>query len=456
MMLMTGMLLWGCSGGADNRTAESTEKGKNPTGEKDTLPDDLRAELKEMPRDSYPDNPNWGYTAMEYGDLDYEAIRFRENSDQTYELELVAGNEMAVPIKFPKVDLSVYMPQAPEWIRKDPYLTYVGLVNQEWNRQQVHFPKEHFEIKGHEGLGEHISRIDIARNCLNAGLWEVIMYKKEKGMEKPVYHGWFDFPVPLYSHLFEKVNGIPYEKYRKPLEKWVEPENKPIDLGILREVEKEWEVPFKNLNDRFYPLVGARKKKYKNIIYPEEPQKINEMLTDSARFATFDQPGYYNTGNPRKTQLGKLAKPLSVKVRKTSPVPVEGNRTEIDITFLDRNGKDTTHLIIGGLDLSAIPSYMVNNHDEGFKMPMGISNHSFYESYEEARNNPVSRNPYYGLLFNGEGKWLDSHKVGIDGPLMHWDKEEPGKLHFYILSFERHAYVGHFLIDMPGPADRPS
>ena len=55
---------------------------------------------------------------------------------------------------------------------------------------------------------------------------------------------------------------------------------------------------------------------------------------------------------------------------------------------------------------------------------MGFSNHSFYESLEEFRNHKTKENPYYAYMRDEKKNWLDSHKVGIDGPLIHWDDED--------------------------------
>lgn len=77
---------------------------------------------------------------------------------------------------------------------------------------------------------------------------------------------------------------------------------------------------------------------------------------------------------------------------------------------------------------------------------MGIANPSFYEKYAVANANEVSKNPYFGLILDIDGQWIDSHFFGIDGPLFFWDIENPKILHVFILSFERHAYVGHYLL----------
>lgn len=79
---------------------------------------------------------------------------------------------------------------------------------------------------------------------------------------------------------------------------------------------------------------------------------------------------------------------------------------------------------------------------------MGIANHPFYQTYEDALNHPSGENTFYAMLMTKDNKWLDSHKVGIDGPLMFHDKTHPERLHLYILSFERHALVGHYTIPL--------
>jgi hypothetical protein len=82
-------------------------------------------------------------------------------------------------------------------------------------------------------------------------------------------------------------------------------------------------------------------------------------------------------------------------------------------------------------------------------MPMGISNHSFYNSYSDLLKYSSKQEPYFAFLLDKDGNWLDSHDVGIDGPLFWLDEKDPTKLHLMILSFERHSFVGHYIIDLP-------
>jgi len=51
-------------------------------------------------------------------------------------------------------------------------------------------------------------------------------------------------------------------------------------------------------------------------------------------------------------------------------------------------------------------------------------------------------------LTDEKGEFLDSHFVGIDGPLIHKDSKNQNILHVWLLSYERHALVGHYTIKL--------
>jgi len=70
----------------------------------------------------------------------------------------------------------------------------------------------------------------------------------------------------------------------------------------------------------------------------------------------------------------------------------------------------------------------------------------FFQSYEELEKNPPHQSPYISVLLDAEGRWIDHHSFAIDGPVLHRDEKDPNRLHAYLLSYERHSLIAHFVI----------
>lgn len=410
--------------------------------------------VDELTDNDYPDNPDIGFRHSSYGEFSHDSIVVSQVGEQSFNLTLLPGNGLSDTIFFTDVNLFAFMPVIPQHIHKDEYLKLIGIINQEWNRHQVRFDraKNKFRFSNPNSFeSKNVRRIDIARNCLNSGLWEIIAYAKDKdGSVQPYYHGWFDFPLDVYGVMFNEVNsGLDFKDYTDYLVKWNDPLKQKLDLSLLREVEeKEIECTIDVLNKGYYSETGARKKKKKNIIFPKVINSIQDFLNDSTTYSTFSPPGCYNTKDPRHTSLGLIYQMTGGVVRNiTSNYVDEKDLKEIELYFNNKSGDKKTTIVFGGLDFDKFPVLPDSLHNNGYKYPMGIANHSFYETYQVAVNNNPEDNPYYGLIIDDEGKWLDSHFFGIDGPLFFWDKKFKKKLHLYLLSFERHSYVGHFTID---------
>jgi hypothetical protein len=399
---------------------------------------------------AYPDNPDIGFRSAQYNQIRYDAVKLVRQDDFLFDISLSDSTDANHSITLHQVNLYEFIPSAPEWVKADNYLIHLAIVNQEWNRFQVQFPKtfKGLELRGKPFENQHFSRIDIAQNCLNAYLWEVIAFVKEGDKELPYYHGWFTFPPDLYQEMFEKKNHISYELFRKELETWIDPPSQYVNLSLLRQEISTRPLSFVSLNEEFYPLKGEREKKARNIIYPTKCVKISDFLSDSSRFATFCREGVYDKSNPRKTQLGRLASVQSVSMKRTiNPMATKDTLTELEFRF---TGKDnsSTKFILGGLSLQQLPHLDASDFHKGWQMPMGIANHSFYETYQHVLDNPHMQSNYFGILTNGQNQWLDSHQIGIDGPLLFLDKSNPSKMHVLLLSFERHAFVGHYLVQL--------
>lgn len=407
----------------------------------------LESRIVELTDSDYPDNPDIEIRSELDGSFSHSSVLIKEQGKGLVTLTIIPNNNESDTLIVPNILIEEFIPFCPKGV-SDNYISRIGIINQEWNRQQVKFIKEQFYFKGNNNEHKIITRVDIARNCLNAYLWEIIGYTDIDGEMKPCYHGWFNFPKEYYHDQFEKRNGKKWSDFSKGLVNWKDPESKHFDLSKLRTVQEKLEIQFSVENDGYYPLIGERKKKFKNIIYPHSPSCINDFLTDSTAYGTFSPPGYYNTKDPRRTELGRL-KIIEMLELKTvsSALTKKDSLIEVSISFSDNDGTRKTKLIIGGIEVNKIPMLSIERMNNGFQMPMGIANHSFYETYEECLANMSVNNPYYGLFLDEEGKWLDSHKIGIDGPLMYFDENDPSQLHLWLLSFERHSFVGHYVID---------
>ena len=403
--------------------------------------------LRALSPEEYPDDPDEGYYASDKNAISHGKLLLEANTDGTFKFTVLPANETSDTVVMPSININTYMIDVPERIIEDPFLTKITIVNQEWNRQQVKYPKElgEFEVLG-SGIEKGIVRIDLARNCLNTKLWEIAFFVEEDGKEKPLYHGWFDFPLDLYTQLFNANTGLNFDDYSEHLIDWKDPEADFVNFDLIRDQKEEVAIDYEVYNDQYYPLTGARVKKEKNIVVPKGHETINDFLTDSTLYSTFTPPGFYNTLTPRVTELGRLITIKDITLSEIAVPTVDTNADfhEVKVTFTDLEEARTTVWTLGGLDLKNLPILTLEDHNKGYKMPMGIANHPFYEKYDKAVNNPIQNNPYYSLLTDEKGNFLDSHKIGVDGPIIFWDAEEEGLLRIMFLSFERHSFVGHY------------
>jgi len=435
-MKFTILLLTGLSIATSCNTSNTTES--KPTSSAAQNSNHWTVELKELSDTSYKHNPDISIRHKDSKHITYSNLELNRNSDKTFNFSFIPDNSIDT-ITLKSIELMEWLPTICEKAKQTNYLSKIAIINQEWNRHQVKFIEGNFSISGDNQ--NKVKRVDLARNCLNAYLWEIITYAEEDGVLKPYYHGWFDFPHELYGELFEERNTVAYNTYKAPLEQWDDPENNTIELSSLRSIASEFEADFKNLNHTKYPLIGERKKKHTNIVYPKNTTTMDDFLTDSTLFATFSPPGFYNPEDPRHTRLSLLKNPNTVNYRTLS-----NGLFEIEVDFLNTDSSKTTKFFISGLDKNAIPTLAVEDVNKGWKNSMGFGNHTFYETYEHCLKHSSLNSEYFAMLTDADDRWLDSHDIGIDGPLLHWDKNKDGLLHLWVLAFERHAFVGHYTI----------
>lgn len=414
----------------------------NPTSDTAAALTSIALDIKELNDEAYPDNPDIGYRASNYTVDWFEGGTLKPLDDQRFDLSFYTNTQDTITL--PALPLHTWVPILPERLRGDAYLSQLSLINQEWNRNQVSFRGTDFQ-----STTADVVRVDLARNCLQAYLWEIIVYTQKEGKELPFAHGWFDFPASVYERLFEENNQQSFDDLRSFLVDWQDPASQSIDPERLRQVVAEHSVQFADSSDAMYPLGGARTKKIKEIIVPTTFTTMRDLQTDSTTFATFTPPGFYNRADPRRTELGRF---VYLKKAHWRTVQMEGieqtDFQELELVFEDGAKERETHFVLGGWRRDDVPQFHPRDANKGWKHSMGFGNHTFYETYAQHQALHSTNNSYYAYLTDADHQWLDSHRLGIDGPIMHWDEELPNRLHLWLLSFERHALVGHYVLDV--------
>ncbi|MDP3598906.1 MAG: hypothetical protein Q8S75_18125, partial [Nitrospirota bacterium] len=160
-------------------------------------------------------------------------------------------------------------------------------------------------------------------------------------------------------------------------------------------------------------------------------------------------PGIYSRADPRDTQLHYLADVTGATVRQIAMAGGPHGLLEVELGFRSNQTGESTKLILGGLQISALPALSPQQYDQGWRVPMGIGNPSFVESYDALAANPPMQRTFYGFHLDAQNRWLDHHAIGVDGPLLHRDVADPSLLHLYLLSYERHAILNHIILTLP-------
>ncbi len=251
--------------------------------------------LTAFSNEEYPEDPE--DRSLAFGNYPHRSLSIEQTGPTRFRFVIEPASAHAAPIELIEVDLAHLVASVPPWVKADPGLTKVGLIDREWNRQQVSFRRESGLVRVHVGgdgfEAAALSRVDLARNCLNAGLWEVLLYVNEDSGDRVYEHTWFTFPLGLYKALFEQVNGLSYWDYWWPLEHWVDPSGTLIRLDRLRTVEREWVVPaVPRWEER--PLADGEQRLKRRNILSAPVHRYRDWYNQPVRFAGFVPPGRYS------------------------------------------------------------------------------------------------------------------------------------------------------------------
>ena len=373
--------------------------------------------IEEVTTAEYPEDP--AGRSIHYGEYNGRTLRLIQHDDAHFDFVFEPQDDRLATIAVRNVDVSLMTPRTPEWCRDDDNLVRIALTDREWNRQQVWFERDggHVEVTGGDGFEEErLDKVALAKNCLNAGLWEIILAVEENGGKAMYYQGWFTFPMGHYRRLVEAGSDVDYGEHWHYLEHWFDPAGAVMDLDALRTVKRERETNAKFDPEESLIVAGEQVRKKRTCNGPNLTTWGNVLGSRDIEFAAFIPPGRYSVDHPWNNEYWRLAKFEKVILRDvTSPASGDAKLTEIELIFESTEG-EPQRFIVGGVDLAKLQQLPTGKYPEGMYMPMGIGVPPFYQSYEDLTASPPHESPYYSFLLDDENRWIDHHKAAVDGP----------------------------------------
>jgi hypothetical protein len=408
--------------------------------------DVMAVPVREFSNAEYPEDP--AARSVHHGQYNGRRLTLVRKDDTHFDFVLEPATPHTARVVFRDVDVARMTPGLPAWTKGDAGLQRIALTDRQWNRQQVRFDRgsPHLEVSGGNGFEEaNLFSAELAKNCLNAGLWEVLLFAKEDGQKALVYQGWFTFPLGHYQRLFERNTGLPYWRHWYYLEHWFDPAGTPVRLDGLRRVTREREVPATFDRDEAILAAGEQARKRRTLIAENLLTWGDFTEGHKVRFATFVPPGRYSVAQPWKNEYWRLERFEKALLRDVVSPATGRPLSELELVFRDRLG-GVSRFLVSGFDLKALPQLPAADYARGLYMPMGIGVPPFFQGYDELEKAPPDRSPYFGVLLDDAGRWVNHHEVAVDGPVLHRDAADPRLLHVYLLSYERHTLVGHFVV----------
>ncbi len=403
--------------------------------------------VREYNHVEYPEDP--GECSIHCGKYHGRTLRLVRTDATHFDFLLEPTQPHVARIVFRNVDVSLMTPSLPEWTKDDDGLRRIALTDRQWNRQQVRFERgsPHLEVTGGDGFeAAHLYAAELAKNCLNAGLWEVLLSFKENGSKALYYQCWFTFPLGHYKDLFEHNTGLAYLRHWYYLEHWFDPAGTAVPLDKLRRVTEERAVPTRFDRNETAFAAGEQVRKRRTTLAENIVTWGDFFDGRPVEFASFIPPGRYSVNHPWKTQYWRLDRFEKALLRRIVSPATEKPLDELELVFTSTKSGETCRFVVSGFDLHSLPQLAVPDYPRGLYMPMGIGVPPFFQSYEELQRQPPDHSPYASVLLDPADRWIDHHSLGIDGPVMHRDDRDPDLLHVYLLSYERHSLIAHFQV----------
>jgi uncharacterized membrane protein YdjX (TVP38/TMEM64 family) len=407
----------------------------------------MEVPVREFTNAEYPEDP--AVRSIHYGKYSGRTLTLVQKDETHFDFLFKPTNPHTATITFRNVDVSLMTPSLPEWTKADPGLERIALTDRQWNRQQVSFDPHlpQVEVVGGNGFEKaNLFSAELAKNCLNAGLWEVLMFFKEDGKKVLYYHGWFTFPLGHYRRIFEQNTGLSYWQHWYYLEHWFDPAGTGVRLDGLRRVVEAREVPT-TFDTSEEVIVAGEQVHKRQTTMPSDTLTWGDFFDGRRiRFATFIPPGRYSVQHPWKNEYWRINQFDKAILREIVSPATSKPLHELELLFHSRQTGEPCRFIVSGFDLSALPRLPVGEYPTGLYMPMGIGVPPFFQSYDDLQKNPPDKSPYFCVMLDAEDRWINHHDLAVDGPVMHRDAKNPDLLHVYLLSYERHTLIAHVVV----------
>lgn len=408
--------------------------------------------LREYANEEYPEDP--ADRSVHYGKYHGRQLVLVQKDDTHFDFVFEPRYPHIAKVAFRNVDVSLMTPSLPDWTKEDSGLRRIALTDRQWNRQQVRFEPHAPAIEVTDGDGfekDHLVSAELAKNCLNAGLWEVLLFVKEGNGKALYYQGWFTFPLGHYKNIFEHNTGLSYWEHWYYLEHWFDPAGTHVSLEKLRRVRAERDAA--TVFDRSEKVIAAGEQVRKRRTTLAENVVSWGDVYDGRKvhFASFIPPGRYSVSHPWKNQYGRMDRFDKAILREVVSPASAKPLHELELIFRSSQQDGVCRFLVSGFDLNALPQLPTSDYPKGLYMPMGIGVPPFFQSYQELQQQPPYQSPYVSVLLDADDRWIDHHSFGIDGPVMHRDEKDPDVLHVYLLSYERHSLIAHVVVSTGVP-----
>ena len=102
------------------------------------------AEITQLTDEQYPDNNDIESRSELWNVYEHAKVEVVRNSENDFTILFLPTNDKSDTIFIEHIDLLTWIPTIPTHAAKDEYLEHIGIINAEWNRQQVRFDKDDF------------------------------------------------------------------------------------------------------------------------------------------------------------------------------------------------------------------------------------------------------------------------------------------------------------------------